>query len=263
MNVAKYFAIFKIQFTNRWTYAGDLAAQSVTIVMFMWIFMQLWRTTYNFTGTGSIAGFSLADTLWYLMVAETIMLSKPRLSRSISQSVKDGSIAYILNKPYNFLLYQLSIGLGDTVTHIMFNALAGGATVWILVGPPPAPQGWFLVICTIFLAWLIDFWINILIGLAAFITEEVSAFEWIYSKFLLLLGGVLIPLDFFPNWLQTLARLMPFSYTIYGPARLFVEPSVERFLNLAAVQLFWVVLLGTLVTLVYQRATRWLAINGG
>jgi ABC-2 type transport system permease protein len=263
MNVSKYVAIFKIQITNRWAYAGDLVTQSVTIVMFMWIFLQLWRTTFNVSGTSTLAGLSLRDTLWYLMIAETIMLSKPRLSRSISQSVKDGSIAYILNKPYHFLLYQMSIGLGDMLTHTLFNALAGGLTVWLLVGPPPAPQGLFLVLPAIFLAWLIDFWINSMIGLAAFITEDVSAFEWIYSKFLLLLGGVLIPLDFFPAWLQSITRFLPFSYTIYGPARLFVEPTMARFFNLTAIQIVWVLVFGLMVILFYRRGIRWLSINGG
>lgn len=67
--------------------------------------MQLWRTTYRSAGTESIGGLTLRETLWYLMMAETIMLSKPRVSRTIAESVLDGSIAYLLNKPYNYLLY--------------------------------------------------------------------------------------------------------------------------------------------------------------
>ena len=263
MQFTKYLAIFKIQITNRWAYVGDLAAQSITIVMFMWIFLQLWRTTYSVSGTELLAGLSLKDTLWYLMIAESIMLSKPRLSREISRSVKDGSIAYILCKPYHYLLYQLSIGFADTITQIGFNFISGGLTVWILIGPPPTFMGWHLVLVSILLAWLIDFCINAIIGLTAFITEDVSAFEWIYSKFLLLLGGVLIPLDFFPDWLQSITKLLPFSYTIFGPARLFVDPTLQRFTALVAGQILWVVILGALVLLIFQRGSRWLSINGG
>ena len=259
----KYFAIFKIQITNRWAYAGNLLAQSLTIVMFMWIFLQLWQTTYKAAGKSVIAGLSLSDTLWYLMIAETIMLSKPRLSTAISQSIKDGSIAYILNKPYNFIFYQISIGLGDSLSNFVFNALAGGITVWILVGPPPSPSSLPMTVISILLAWFIHFWINILIGLAAFITEDVSAFDWIYSKFLLLLGGVLIPLDFFPTWLQSLTKFLPFSYMIYGPARLFVDPNLTGFLNLVVFQSSWILVLGAAVFYVYRQGSQWLAINGG
>ena len=67
---------------------------------------------YETEGTLAISGLSLRDTLWYLMVAETIVLSRPRMSQQMSAAVKDGSIAYLLNRPYSFLGYHLSKGLG-------------------------------------------------------------------------------------------------------------------------------------------------------
>ncbi len=259
----KYFSIFKIQLETRLAYPLDLATQSLTIVIFMWVFVQLWRTTYASAGQSSIGGLTLRETLWYLMLAETIMVSKPRLSRRIAEMVKDGSIAYLLNKPYNFLLYQVSLGLGDSLVHGIFNALAGGAIVWLLLGPPPDPRGWPLALICVLLAWLLDFYISILIGLSAFVAEEVSAFEWIYSKLLLLIGGVLIPLDFFPSWLRSAAQSLPFAYTIYAPARLFVDPQIPRFLATLGGQAAWLLVLGCLVWLAYRAAAGRLSVNGG
>ncbi len=113
------------------------------------------------------------------------------------------------------------------------------------------------------LAWLIDFCISALIGLAAFVTEDVAAFEWIYGKILFILGGLLIPLDFYPQWLQTIAKSLPFAYTVYGPARLFVDPSLSRFGQLVLFQGVWLLVLGGLVTWAFNRGMRWLSINGG
>jgi ABC-2 type transport system permease protein len=261
--VQKYWAIFKTQLLNSLAYPGDLASRSLAIVLFMWIFAQLWRATYRSVGQEVIAGLTLRETLWYLMLAETIMLSKPRLSSTIAEAVKDGSVAYLLNKPYNFLLYQVSVGLGDSVMNLVFNALAGGVVVWLMVGPPPDPRGWPLVLVAVIAAWLIDFCIAAMIGLTAFVTEEVSAFEWIYQKVVFILGGMLIPLDFFPDWLRTIALALPFAYTIYGPARLFVEPDLARFVTLLLMQGFWLATLGLLLTFLYRRGVAWLTINGG
>lgn len=261
--MTKYWAIFKTQLTNSIAYAGDLAVGSVMIVLFLWVFAQLWRVTYGAVGAQRIAGMSLGDTLWYLMVAETIILSRPRLNRVIAQQVRDGSVAYLLNKPYHFLLYQASVGMGDTVLRLLINALTGSIMVWLLVGPPPAPAGIPLVLIAMLLAWCIDFCISALIGLSAFITEDVTAFEWIYSKILFILGGLLIPLDFYPTWLQTIAKSLPFAYTVYGPARLFVDPSLSRFGQLVLLQGMWLILLGGLVTWLFNRGMRWLSINGG
>lgn len=261
--MSKYWAIFKTQLLNNFAYAGDLAAGSVMIVLFLWIFAQLWKVTYSAVGTERIAGMSRQDTLWYLMLAEVIVLSKPRLARTIAQQVRDGSVAYLLNKPYHFLLYQCSVGLGDSVLRIIANTIVGGAVVWLMIGPPPSPQGWPLVFVTVVLAWLLDFCITAMIGLAAFVTEEVRAFEWIYQKILFILGGLLIPLDFYPGWLQTVAKATPFAYTLYGPAHLFVEPSLLGFGEVVLGQVVWLAVLGGLLTLFYQRGVTRLAINGG
>jgi ABC-2 type transport system permease protein len=248
---------------NSFAYPLDLLSRGLAIVLFMWIFTQLWRTTYSIVGQESISGLTLRETLWYLMLAETIVLSKPRLSQTIAQVVKDGSIAYLLNKPYNFLLYQASVGLGDSVLQMGVNLIAGGLIVWLAAGPPPAPSGWPLVLVAVMAAWLIDFCIAAMIGLAAFITEEVRAFEWIYQKIMFILGGLLIPLDFYPEWLQRIALATPFAYTIYGPARLFVDPSPGRFAILFLGQVAWLAGLGVLLSFLYRRGVNWLTINGG
>ena len=261
----KYWSIFSTQVAAQFAYWGDLATHSLSIVMFMFIFFHLWKTTYQSVGSGlqAISGLTLRETLWYLMLAEVIVLSKPSLSRSVSQAVKDGSIAYLLNKPYHFLLYQFSIAMGESLVHMLFNILAGGVMAWFLVGPPPNPRGWPLVLLAMLIALLIDFCINAMIGLAAFITEEVSAFEWIYQKFLFLLGGLLIPLDFFPGWLRSIAGVLPFAYTVYGPARLFVDPTWMRFANLLFGQICWLAGLALLLHFLYNKGVHWLTINGG
>jgi len=261
----KYWAIFKTQLLNRLAYPADLLGHGLSIIIYLWVFIFLWRTTYRVMGAsgGSISGLTIDQTIWYLMLAETLMLSKPRLYRVISTAVKDGSVAYMLNKPYNFLLYHFSTGLGDTLTNMIFNLLAGGALVWLMQSPPPDAWGWPLVLLTMILAWTIDFCFAALIGLAAFVVEEVAAFDWIYQKLLFILGGMLIPLDFFPGWLRSISQASPFAYTIYGPARLFVDPSLERFMSLLIGQLLWVAFLGITVTALYRRGMRWLAINGG
>ncbi len=248
---------------NALAYPADLFSRSFVMILFMWVFFQLWRVTYGSTGQESISGLTLKDTLWYLMIAETVILSKPRLGREISTQVKDGSVAYLLNKPYNFLLYQLSVSIGETLMRMVVNLVFGGAIVWLAVGPPPQMPAGLIVFPAILLAWLVDFCMVALIGLFAFVIEDVSAFEWIYSKLVLVLGGVLLPLDFFPDWLRTASLSLPFAYTTYAPARLFVEPTLEGAMALIGGQLAWLAILGLLLAFVFNRGMQHLVINGG
>lgn len=260
---AKYWAIFRTQLISSAAYPLDLAARSVTIVFFMIVFFGLWRAAFEAQGVTAIAGLTLRDTLWYLMIAETIVLSRPRMAQQIATQVKDGSIAYLLNRPYSFLLYQAAASLGDSMLRMLSNALAGAVVVWLLVGPPPTFWGLAYMPAVIALSWMIDFCVAALIGLSAFFAEEVAAFEWVYNKILFLLGGLFIPIDFFPDWLQQIARALPFAATIYGPARLFVGPDPAQFVMLLLVQCAWLIGLGTVATLAYRRGAAYLSINGG
>ena len=259
----KYWAIFQITLINSLAYPGELIGRSLMIVPFMWIFYQLWKVTFAAAGTDTINGMTLYSTLWYLMMAETIELSRPRLANTISDNVKDGSIAYILNKPYDFLLYQFSTSMGETIFRAIMNAVFGSVVIWWLVGPPPALLGWVFAVFALLGTWIMNFCITCLIGLSAFLVEEVSPFMWIYQKFVFILGGFLIPLDFYPNWLQTIAKTLPFAYMIYGPSKLFVAPTFALLLNILSLQLVWIIVLGSILVIAYRRGVAYLTVNGG
>ena len=259
----KYAAIFRIQLLNSLAYPLEFLGRSVMVVMFLWIFFQLWRTVYAVNGSARLEGLSLGDTLWYFMLAESIELGRPRLAQNIAQAVKEGSIAYLLNKPFNFLLYQMSAGLGESAVRMGLTALFGSAVTWWMVGPPPSPLGWLPTLLLVLGAWMLHFCVNALIGLLAFVTEETTPFEWIYQKLTFVLGGLLIPLDFYPQWLQTAARALPFPAMLYGPARYFVQPEAAAFWRTAGMQLAWLLALGSILVLAYRGGVRRLVINGG
>ena len=259
----KYWHIFVVQLLNSLAYPGELVGRSLMIIPFMWIFAQLWQVTFAANGGGEINGLTLADTLWYLMMAETIELSRPRIGNNISDAVKDGSIAYVLNRPYNFLLYQFSTSMGETVFRAVMNAVFGSVVIWLLAGPPPHPVGFLVAIPALFGAWALNYCIAVLIGLAAFVVEDISAFQWILSKLSFILGGLLIPLDFYPGWLQDIARALPFASMVYGPSRLFVDPSPGLLASTLLMQALWIAGLGLLLVLAYRRGVAVLTVNGG
>ena len=259
----KYWAIFQITLLNSLAYPGELFGRSLLIVPFMWVFFQLWNVTFKAAGTETINGMTLYSTMWYLMMAETIELSRSNLARTISDNVKDGSIAYILNKPYSFILYHFSNSMGETVFRALMNAVLGSAMIWWLVGPPPGLLGWLFAAIAVFGTWILNFSITCLIGLSAFLVEDVNPFMWIYQKFIFILGGFLVPLDFYPGWLQQIAKALPFSALVYGPAKLFVAPTWTLLGEVMLLQSIWIVAVGTVLVISYQRGVRYLTVNGG
>jgi ABC-2 type transport system permease protein len=161
------------------------------------------------------------------------------------------------------MIYQFSVSMGETIFRAIMTAVFGGAVVWWLAGPPPGLFSWPLTLIAVFGAWVLNFLANGMIGLAAFVAEEVAPFEWIYQKFAFIFGGLLIPLDFYPQWLQNIAFALPFPAMTYGPSRLFVTPEASLFVSVLTQQTLWILVLGLLLTFAYRRGLAYLTVNGG
>jgi ABC-2 type transport system permease protein len=260
----KYGTITLTNLEQQLAYVWDALGRAVFIVIIMFIFVQLWTAVYQSQGQAEIAGLSLPATIWYFLIAEVIELGKFRHDQRISEEVKDGSIAYSLVRPYHYLLYHFFNGLGETVVKMVLIFLLGLPVV--LAGAGWLAGGWShlpAVMLVGFLALILDFVMASSIGLLAFVTEDTFSFRLIYQKLVFILGGLLIPVDFLPGWLQGIARLLPFSQTTYAPAKLFVAFSAGEFGRVLVLQLFWIGVLGALLALQYRWAVRRLAVNGG
>lgn len=264
LNTIKYSAIAQINLQNSLAYAGELANRSLFMVLILYVFIQLWKATYSAVGAAAIAGLSFADTLWYLVMTETIELSRSRFANQMSDEVKDGSIAYTLGRPYNYLLYHWSYGLGDTLLRLVINFTAGTILVTLLVGPMPLQPVYILpLLINILLALALNFCVQGMIGLCAFFTEDIQSLQIIYQKFLFILGGMLIPLDFFPGWLRDFSLSLPFNYMMYAPARLFVQFDWTRWLNVTGMQVLWLGVFGVALWALFRVGLRHVSINGG
>ncbi|HSH04866.1 MAG TPA: ABC-2 family transporter protein [Anaerolineae bacterium] len=261
---AKYGAITGANFQNQLAYVGDTLSRAVVVWLFMFIFVQLWGWAYETRGTAEMAGLSFGATIWYFLWAEVMEMGKMRPDQRISEEVKDGSIAYTLVRPYNYLAYHFFYGLGDSLMRMGLIFLFGSPLVLYYVGLPPFNLvyllPWLLIVAQ---ALLLNFFFLSIIGLMAFIIEDTNSLHLIYQKLVFILGGLLIPVDFLPGVLQTIARNLPFSLTTYAPARLFVAFNWTDWVQLGGRQLIWLVVVGLVLWWQYRWAAERLAINGG
>lgn len=264
--IHKYTSMTAINLQNQLAYLWDTLNRSLFILFIMFIFVQLWAAVYGDGGSPDreIAGLTFVNVIWYLLIAETMELGKARHDLAISEEVKDGSIAYRLVRPYNYLVYHFFHNLGETLVRMGLVFLLGLPVVLYYAGPPQI-DWWIIPPVLLIMAggMMLDFFTLSIIGLLAFVTEDIGSFRLIYQKLVFVLGGLMFPLDFLPNWLQGIARALPFQLTTYAPARLFVRFEWSLFANFLGMQMLWLAILGTVLWLQYRWAVQRLAINGG
>src|SRR5215207_1193409 len=221
----KYTWLGLIAARSNLAYLGEVATRTLFLAVILYIFLQLWRVTYSETGAATLGGLTLAQMLWYLAMTEAITLSTPRVA---------------------------------------LNLAVGSVLALLLVGPIAfTPLGLLLFALTLPLAFVLDFLGNFLIGLAAFWIEDTSGLALIYSRMTMILGGMLIPLELFPERMQPILRALPFAAIVYGPARMFVLPDPAFLADLALRQGIAIGVFAVLVALVYRVALGRIYSNGG
>jgi ABC-2 type transport system permease protein len=267
-SVRKYSAIARINIQNSLAYAWDALGQGVFVTLFIFVFAQLWRATFkaqNVPDGGTIAGLTLVQTLWYFVWAELIQISKANVAITIQEEVRDGSLAYTLGRPYNYLLYHFFSAQGGVVIRMVFILTFGSAVALLEVGPLHsfrlATMPGVLLITA--LAFVLDFCIMAMIGLTAFFTEDTAAFRLIYSKINFVIGGLLLPLDFLPDAVQSVVRVLPFNLVLYAPSKQFVAWDGAQFLEQVGLQIVWIAILAGLLALFFRYGARRVSINGG
>ena len=262
--IIKYGSVTLVNLQNQLAYIWDALNRSVFITIIMFVFVQLWSVVYESQGAAEIAGLTLSNTIWYFLIAEMMELGRVRHDQNISNEVKDGTIAYTLIRPYNYLAYHFANGLGE-ITIKMIAVFVGGLPIVIYYAglPEVSPVHLAATLLVVLLAVTIDFFIFSIIGLLAFVTEDVSSFRLIYQKLVFILGGLMIPLDFLPDWLQGIARVLPFNLTTYAPAKLFVAFEWGQFWQIVVLQIIWIAIIGAGLVWQYHWATQKLEVNGG
>ena len=113
-------------------------------------------------------------------------------------------------------------------------------------------------------SFVLLFLMRFLLGLMGFWFTQVWILERFLNDFIKLFSGVLIPIWFFPLWLQRISDFLPFKYIYYAPISLFIDrlDSVYPAKTLLF-QLIWIGLFYMLSQLVWRRAVEIVTIQGG
>jgi len=235
-DVDKTVAVIRVTLASRFAYLGEMLVRTIFLLLILFTFAQLWRATQASQNVSLLTGFTIAQLIWYLAFTEAIMMSAPAFTElEVDREVRTGDIAYRLARPLSYPLYHLGLSLGDRLLRFVLNLTVGCAVAAVLVGSISlSPASVVAGLLAALVAFLVDWAWTFAISLLAFWLEDTTGIHLLYRRCVMLLGGMLLPLEAYPSWLERVARALPFQYIMYQPGRLFVAPEAT---NLAPVLL--------------------------
>jgi ABC-2 type transport system permease protein len=216
--VSGFLAIAAKSFRRQLAYRAAFWTELVINLGFMVLYVCVWRAL-----TEGSAEAERRRVLSYIVVAQTVMTVEFTLRawREIEARVRTGQIAVDLLRPIDFHAAALATAVGPALHTALFNmlpklALFGAAGV---LAAPPSPGAAGLFAISLVLSSLVQFGIELTIGLSAFWLVEVRGLQlFVMWGLAPLLSGYFAPFDVYPAWLAGVARALPFQAVVHTPA---------------------------------------------
>jgi ABC-2 type transport system permease protein len=260
----KYFWIACITARSHLAYSREVIGRVAFLAVILYVFSRVWLAVYGAGGGKLVVGLTLEQMVWYLVATEAVVMSSPRTWTEVEQDVRTGRLAVQLIRPLSYVLSHLAKALGERIPRFITTLLVGSAIATVIVGPIPwTLSGFAMFLGIVPLAFLLDFLGSFLVGLCAFWLESVNGIALLYMRAVMLLGGVILPIEVYPEALHPILKSLPFAGMIYAPGRMFVDPQASLFLDAVVAQVMALIVFAGIVVALQSVALRRVFTNGG
>jgi ABC-2 type transport system permease protein len=256
----KYAAVARIAVSQGRREKGEVYGRMAFFAVVLGVFSSLWRAAEE---TGLLLVGDRRTLVWYLAGTEWILLSAPLVHLQVQEAVRRGDVACALARPVSYAGAVFAEGIGLLAARAPPLACAAFLSAFAFTGwIPPAPAlAAVAIFGSIASALLTAFHVGI--GLLAFWIEDVSPVFWVWQKLLFVLGGLMLPIGMYPEFIRQAAALTPFPVVLAGPASFLLEdPALPPHL-LASRLAIWCAVTAAVVSGLYVRATARMTVNGG
>jgi ABC-2 type transport system permease protein len=234
---------------------------------FFWGLLRVALMTALYKTQVEVAGFSLRDAITFTGLTQALIgfLAAFRWNE-LMDSVYTGEIAGDLLKPVDLYTQWMARDLGRAIAQLLTRGLTMMAAYALLVGIslPQTLGHWGAVVVALGLAWWVSFSWRFLANLAAFWTPNALGIVRMVFFISLFFAGFLMPLAFFPEWVQQAVYFTPFPHTVNTVVEVFLGVAQGPALLIAfAWQVIWGLALFLAGQLVLSAGVKRLVILGG
>jgi viologen exporter family transport system permease protein len=250
-----YATLFRISLQDATQYRVESAIWFLYEVVPPLMMAAVWIAAYQDQTT--VAGFSLAEMLAYtvgVMILRTLITV--HLEHGIDIEIRRGDLSNHLVRPFNIWAFWFV----DSIGWKMFrNALSIPVVVGCLfwfgseLGPLSVPlERLPLLLISVLLGAVVCFFLKLCLGFTSFWTNDIVGVATLYEMLANILGGMLIP-----EWLQTVARLLPIQAIYSVPLSILLGKSDGSSTWYGILlQVGWIVVLWALALVLWRAGLR-------
>lgn len=242
----KYLGYFKIAFKNRFASRALNLLWVIAKPIEILVAITVWTAIYEYSGQGVIKGFTLDQTINYMIFSLIFgAIAYTKIGAKLGSHIKSGRLNTMLVKPVDYGLNKLSQVIGARVHAVIFEVLPGVVIAVLFFGFHQYNSLMtLLAITSMSLALLVNYFFSLSWALIYFKTINFESIEWFKKMLISILSGSLIPLNFLPIAFQEVLKYLPFQFLSYIPSRIFINSyPLQEVILLLMIQASWIVLL--------------------
>ncbi|MBE5794596.1 MAG: ABC transporter permease [Clostridiales bacterium] len=265
----KYLSFFRIRFLAGLQYRT--AAWAGISTQFFWGMMNLlmYRAFYRSGQNAFPMTFEQLSSYIWLQQAFLAMFMTWFYDNEIFGHITSGSIAYELCRPCDLYNMWFVKNMAIRLSRVVLRCFPILIIVALLPHPygislPVTPQAFPMFLLAMFLGFLVLIAFNMLVYISAFYTVSPMGIRILVTSVLEFLTGAVIPIPFFPEWLQPMMYALPFGSMQNTPFLIYIgHVSSREAWNAIGLQLFWLGGLLLLGKAVMHHALKKVVVQGG
>jgi ABC-2 type transport system permease protein len=221
--MGKYWTIAKAAWQNIIEYRVNLIGRIVAHLFALLALIYLWQAI--FAGRHAFGPYTLGGMISYFVMCKFLHFAyRGNTAASIADEIRQGDLSVYLLRPLNYLKFWFTV----TLTERFFQAILESVVVVAFLIFLPQYFNFSLgssnclsFLVSIGLALILNFLLNILIAATAFWVTDIRLFHTSVILIARSLAGFIMPLDLFPSPLNKISMVLPFSYLLYFPIKIY------------------------------------------
>lgn len=225
--------------------------------VFLAVNYSVWYSIYKSQDTGSIAGFSKEQMLHYQcwsFIAS--LLIRSHRTWNLSEHIRFGRITSFLLYPFDAWKFYAGEFIAFQILQFVTTLLSIGLLRVCHLLPPLDLATCFVGICFALLVSVMWFVCEFTMGLAGFWLEEVWIFRVVLGFFAVFFSGAFIPLELFPESLQTIISWTPFPFITSIPVHIFLGTEPVAIWSAVLTLCAWTLGLAVVGAVVWRRGLK-------
>lgn len=221
----KYLEVCKISIKELLAYRFDVFVGALMSGFRILIAYFLWSTIYQ--DKTMIGSYTFPMMMTYYIITSIFL----KLNQSVdvmwqfSDEIKKGYFTKYITRPVNPIHFFITKSLSRTLVTLSINSVAFICWIIIFKSHFVYPENINILVYVIFFAlsgMMIMMQISYFVSMFAFKFTEVVGFYYMLQSIMDFLSGLMIPLFLLPASVVSVIKFLPFYYTLYFPASLFL-----------------------------------------